>query len=194
MPLATLLDGRTLTLVEQAGAGLGLPAAVLGVMRPWLAAQALQLAAQGRAGVQAEQSADALLTASAVGRGIEVRHEYATTGAVIEALDSLPIPAQVDYLRWTLDNLDAEEASRRYERWARGDLKVAEAEAADVAVSYPSLHRDFLVPRNEGWIQRIRASLDHQESAFIVVGLGHMLGPTSIPELLAREGLALTRI
>lgn len=195
-PLATRLEAEDRRRVEAAAALTGTPAALLAPVRPWLAAQLLRMAAESAAGTPQESSAEAVLTARARQLGIPVHSEFATPEALFRWFAALPPPAEVEYLRLTLDDLDAgpDAAAARHQRWAAGDLAFEEEHALPVSHAYPAFYEYMVVSRNRDWVPRIEELLHSRVPAFIVAGTGHLLGPSNLLDLLAAAGLPPGRI
>ena len=55
----------------------------------------------------------------------------------------------------------------------------------------PGVYQRLLVARNRRFAARIEAMLQGSGRAFVVVGVGHLVGPDSVPALLRRDGVAV---
>jgi uncharacterized protein YbaP (TraB family) len=195
-PLDSWLSPPDQARVAALGAVLGVQAPSLAAARPWLAVQMLQGAANASRGLKPEHSPDGLLTARAAELGIPIRSEFPTTGDNLAAFASLPRDAEVQFLLWTLDSIEAGPAAAdaRQRRWAIGDLSLEEADAPAVQSRYPDFYAHLVIARNHGWVPRIQQLVETRTPALVLVGAGHMVGPESIPELLAAQGLPLERV
>ncbi len=107
----------------------------------------------------------------------------------------LPRQAEIEFLRVTLDDLEADpdRDRARADAWLAGDLELEHAQAAMLHRAYPAFYRHLAVARNQAWVPRIRALLDSGRRAFIVVGIGHLVGPASLIEQIEHAGLLARR-
>ena len=55
----------------------------------------------------------------------------------------------------------------------------------------PRLYRRLVTNRNRAWVATIEGLLKGSEQALIVVGVGHLVGPDSVPAMLRRRGFAV---
>lgn len=106
---------------------------------------------------------------------------------------------QLSALRTAVAIHDLEEAlhARDTMRCELGQLR-ASYEAGDTAVMerllvVPQTQATLLDARNAKWLPQIEGYFA-TGGAFVAVGLGHLLGPTGIPALLARDGYSVERI
>jgi hypothetical protein len=95
-----------------------------------------------------------------------------------------------------LDEIEADQAEerRRAERWLDGEIAGEEEDAARIRRIYPAFYEHLAVSRNRAWLPRIERMLDAGIRAFIVVGIGHLVGPGSLPEQLERAGIQIRRL
>jgi uncharacterized protein YbaP (TraB family) len=195
-PLDTRLTSTTRSRLGAAAAELGVPWALLAPMRPWLAAQALRMASDARRGVDPTTAPESVFRTRASQARIPIRSEFATAAALMEFFGALPPQAEIDLLSLELDDITADVAAvrRRAELWLQGDLTYEEEHAAMVQRNYPALYEHGVVARNEAWLPRIEALLQSETPAFIVVGVGHMVGSGSLREQLSQAGIDLQRV
>ncbi len=194
-PLESRLTADELTRVYAAGEELGVAREVLAPFRPWLAGQVLKMASQSQRGVSYDSSPDDVFRACAERAGIPIRAEFDSTESLVELFTNLPRRAEVELLLMDLDDLEQDpvQDERRAKAWLRGELQLEIAWADEFFRSYPMLHAHVGAARNRAWVPRVERVLDAGIKAFIVVGIGHMLGPASIPELLGSAGIQLRR-
>lgn len=88
-----------------------------------------------------------------------------------------------------------EEFAAMLAAWARGDERaIADTFDKELKES-PGLRDALLVRRNAAWADAIKARLDDTPGTILVaVGAGHLAGPDSVQEMLARRGLKVTRV
>ena len=56
----------------------------------------------------------------------------------------------------------------------------------------PALKSRLLIERNRRWIARIKEMIASDETHFVTVGVGHLVGEDSIVTLLRAEGFGVT--
>jgi uncharacterized protein YbaP (TraB family) len=189
-PLATWLSEAERARVDAAAEATKTNRGLLAACRPWLAAQILKMAHESRAGVQAEQSAENVLSKEAQRIGIPVRSEFGSAEGAMRIFAGMPRDAEVQYLRWTLDSVEAgpEQMARFAEAVAKGDLVASEGDTEAMRRNYPALHEYLVADRNRAWIARIREMFANRTRAFIVMGGGHLVSHDGVVELLRRAG------
>ncbi len=172
---------------------LGVSSEALDAMRPWLADATLSVAADTRSGALAsegvERRIDALASSSVKRRALE------TAADQIGVLAGGSMAEQIDLLGVTLDDID--EKPDRYsvlvEAWTRGDMATLRHEALDpLRAASPRAYRALITERNQRWAKEIERRLRRGGDIVIVVGVGHLIGPDSVPSLLRAAGLSVS--
>jgi uncharacterized protein YbaP (TraB family) len=165
-------------------------------MRPWLLAQVIAQLEFAAAGYEPERGVDAWFLRRAVAEDKPV--------AQLESLDeqlagfgALPASVEAALLRAMLTQIPAFLATTReiLSAWERGDearlLELLLGSRDDPALA--AFHRAVFVERNQRMAARLAALADDGHARFVVVGTGHLIGPESIPELLAAWGFEVER-
>ena len=57
--------------------------------------------------------------------------------------------------------------------------------------SAPGVYRSLVVARNRRWVDAIMDRLNGKGEAVMVVGVGHLVGPDSVPALLRARGVSV---
>ena len=162
------------------------PVEALFSVRPW--AVELMLPAPGPPATLWQPGVDAAVLARARADSLEIL-TLETVAEQVAAFAGAPEAEQVASLmaavrlqgRGTIDR------SGLVEAWAQGDEAALAAVAAEMP---PSVLRD----RNAAWVPQIEALLARDgEDAFVVVGVGHLVGPDSVVAMLRARGYAVTR-
>jgi uncharacterized protein YbaP (TraB family) len=194
-PLADWLTPEDRGRVDAVASEAGLDRAILAPLRPWLASQVLTMASESKRGIDRESSPEAVLRALAQRRGLRVRHEFPTPESVARFFSELPRAAEVELLRVTLDNLQAhpERDRQRAAAWLEGDLDLEHAHAVEARRRYPAFYEHLALARNRAWLPRVTALLDVGNRAFLVVGVGHVVGPGSLIEEIEAAGMRARR-
>jgi len=143
-------------------------------------------------GFPAEQGVDRRFLDAAAGRKPVIALEsYALQ---LDLYDGFPDRVQEMMLLDLLEPEDPYETGVLVDAWARGD------EQAFVDLLFPEddrweVYRErFFFERNENMARRLGALARDGKERFVVVGVGHMVGPRGIPALLADQGFEVERI
>jgi uncharacterized protein YbaP (TraB family) len=170
--------------------GCGVSVEGLDRLRPWLAEITLSLAVYRQAGAVQEEGVERQIAGLVP---VQVpRHAFETAEQQIGFLSNASLPDQIASLEETLGELDEGPAS--YERvvtvWMAGDAKGIVREALNPMIkAAPGVYQSLVVARNRRWVDQIRARLDGKGEAVMVVGVGHLVGPDSVPALLRAQGI-----
>ena len=161
-------------------------------LRPWLAELVLSLATYKTEGVSAEDGVERQLLRSAPAG---IRHEaFETPREQIDFLSSASPADQIASLEETLGELDDGSASynRLLKAWLAGDVGALRREALDPLIkTAPRVYRALVVERNHRWVEAIESRLKQPGEAVMVVGVGHLIGPDSVPALLRARGVVV---
>lgn len=160
--------------------------------KPWMASLRIGMTTLDRLGFSAARGIERHLGARIGSRrtvGLE------TTAESLGILDSLS-PMEQDQLVATAIR-DARTAPTRIaqlaEAWHEGDAASLDALLREGFKDFPQLRRRLIDDRNAAWLPKIRSLLNGSENAIVIVGSGHLAGPDSLVDLLAKEGVALTQ-
>jgi uncharacterized protein YbaP (TraB family) len=194
-PLNNWLNPSDRERLSQAAKIAGVPEDSLQPFRPWLAGQALEGAFFGAQGLNG-RNADQVLVSEAAEAGIPVSSEFATKEDAARWFSDLPPEQEVQYLRYTLDEIltGHDEDQRIYADWAAGKDARAADSVAKLKRLYPELYRTLTVSRNRAWVPLIRSMLTQPKPTMVVVGIYHLVGPDSIQAQLHADGLRVRRI
>lgn len=195
-PLSSLLSAEEQADLDAAARQVGVTAAQLDPLRPWLAALQLTMAAVTKAGYLPENGGDQVLHARAAATGKPIKG-FETMPQQINLIADMSEPAQLAMLRSGLKEFEQapEFLGRMVEAWARGDV-----EALDVLIGQemkaesPEMYAVMLTRRNADWTDQIVALLDGSGTVFISVGAGHLTGADSVQAMLARRGVAVEEV
>lgn len=114
----------------------------------------------------------------------------------LDLFNALPHPVQDSLLRRTIAGAPGAAARTRalIQAWARGDTERLEAlSAADLAAT-PALAERLVKARNRAWAARLDTRMARPGRIFVAVGVGHLIGPDSLPDLLADRGYTVRRL
>ncbi|HLK26186.1 MAG TPA: TraB/GumN family protein [Caulobacteraceae bacterium] len=161
-------------------------------LKPWLAEITLSLAVYAQAHAAADQGVERQI--DAVTPQAVPRRALETTEQQIGYLSDAPLPDQVASLEETLGELS--DGPQSYEKvveaWMAGDARGLVREALrPMMKEAPGEYRSLVVARNERWVDEISDRLNGSGEAVMVVGVGHLVGPDSVPALLRARGISV---
>ena len=166
----------------------GLQVSLLDRLRPWYADLALSVASYKLADAHSETGVEQILSAA---NPAVPRQAFETVAEQIGFLADVPEKDQIDSLRETFGEVETGPAfyKRLVEAWLSGDVKALRKEALEPMLKEaPGEYRALVADRNKRWIGRIEQRANGQGEAVMVVGVGHLIGPDSVPSLLRRDG------
>jgi uncharacterized protein YbaP (TraB family) len=190
--LTSYLSRADQALLARVAARVGLPMETLQPMRPWYAEMLISVAevqrVGGRQALGVEEQISGGLPPTTRRRAFETAAQQVTMFA-----DASP-REQAASLVMSLRELeeDPEGFSKLQKAWVDGDVGFLAQEAvAPMKQKAPRLYRRWVTTRNRAWTATIEGLLKGSEQAFIVVGVGHLIGPDSVPAMLRRKGFAV---
>jgi uncharacterized protein YbaP (TraB family) len=190
---ATRLDMETRAKMRAALRTLGLPANSMNAVRPWFAALTLTVARMQMLGYLPEFGIERHFLDRAGHKRVGALETLEQQVAVFR---DLPDDTQVEMLRQTLRDFDSLEQmlTDLFAAWRRGDARAVDALAlAPMRRDYPGLYEAVITRRNRHMTDRIADMLARDGNVFVVVGVGHLVGPDSIVQLLRKRGFTVTR-
>ncbi len=170
--------------------------AAIDPMRPWLAAAMLAAADVANSGYSSEDGVDAVLLKHAQTANRPV-HGLETAPDQLKGLSSMPPAIGLRMLRNVLKGGDSARttADRVAKAWINGDLAALAAQTnSDDPATDDALATAVFKTCNAAWANRIMTLVAGNESAFVTVGAGHLVGPGNLHELLEARGIHLNRI
>ena len=193
--------GRTLSsylapadrpLLARTAQRLGLPMSTLQPYQPWYAEILISLVDLQRRGGRADLGVEEQISARVPPRAR--REAFETAAQQIAMFADLPVALQTRALVDTLKEMEEkpDAFTQLQQAWVNSDLAFIEREAlTPMRTEEPALYRRLVVARNRAWIGRIEGLLRGSEKALIVVGVGHLIGPDSVPAMLRKRGYAV---
>lgn len=183
--LAAHLTPEMLRRLHDAAVRVGLTPSVVDGMRPWLADATLSVASDARTGALTSQGVERQI--DAIAASTARHHALETVGDQVGALADGSIAEQIDLLAVTLDELELKPDAYRtlVSAWVAGDVAAIRVEALDpLHAASPRAYRALITDRNRRWARRIERRLARPGRLVVVVGVGHLVGPESLPFLL----------
>jgi len=171
------------------------------LMKPWMIASLLTVREFEAQGYQAELAVDAWLAQQAHGRGQKVMELESVQGQMA-LFGRMPLADQALFLQECIDAIeDKEQAGDAREiarAWATADQaaleRIAAKTAADTTYSGKFVSQVLLAGRNPALAARIAALLKSERRSVAAIGVLHLVGAGSVPELLRAQGLLVERV
>ena len=179
---------RVFRLLERAG----MSADELQGRKAWLANLFLSQLIDRMNDVSGAAFPDTILRQRAEAQGMGVFSEWRDIGELVEYSVGLQETTQLQMLGKALD--DSESYGARLDAWVQGDLEALSKVADATAINYPDAHRVVNVERSKRWVARIRAMLADDDTEFVAIGVGHLVGPDNLLEQLRAAGLDVQRV
>jgi len=191
------LAPRLALALQQAGVD---PASVA-AYKPWLIATVLAVSEYTRLGYDSALAVDTKLAALAREQRVKVI-ELESIDAQLALFDSLPLAAQWDFLDETVTDLATGkhegEARAIAQAWASADRAALDAIAAkleaDPGVSARFMREVLLDGRNGALADGIIALMGRDNNSVAAIGILHLIGRRSVPELMREKGMKVERI
>jgi uncharacterized protein YbaP (TraB family) len=179
----------------------GLDASSMLGFKPVLLATMLTLAEYTRQGYRSDLSSDAWLARQARRRHVRVL-ALESLGGQLALLDRLPVPDRWRFLDEMMDTIDSgaqrAEAQEVVRAWSTADRAALDRIAAqcerDGSVSGRFVMQVLLKERNVGLAERLLQLLRSEDRTVAAIGVLHLLGTGSVPELLAQKGVTVERL
>lgn len=178
---------------------LGMPFEQVATLKPWLVTNLLMGLDLERQGYQRQHGIEFFLLAQA--RTKEVQ-ELESAEYQMSLFDGMSDADQEQYLRENLADWEEGELQRKahalIDAWASADSDAQErllrASLAEKTLSADFTHRVLLDKRNPEMADKIGALLKTGETAFVAIGLLHLLGENGVPALLRRSGYEVEKL
>jgi uncharacterized protein YbaP (TraB family) len=194
-PLSSRLTAAENEALTRAIAPIGIPAAAIDRFEPWFASMMLSVTAAQRAGLDAANGPETVLTRAAAARRMPVG-ELEGFEWQIRLFDNMPEPLQLAALRASLRevNADAGELAAMLDSWSSGDVEAVARGLDEMDSGPPIMRRIMLTNRNAAWARWIHDRLARPGTVFIAVGAAHLAGRDSVQAVLAAHGISSERV
>lgn len=189
--LSSLLTPEGRARLDRVCGRLGISPAAVDRLRPWYADVTLGVVTLMRQGATVSAGVERTLADAAPGA---TRRSFETSTQQIAFFADAPLADQLASLEDTLKQLDEDPAfyDRLIDAWATGDTKAIEdlglTPMKQVSVR---LYDQLIVQRNRRWVETIAERMKGSGETVIVVGVGHLVGPDSVPALLRARGFTV---
>lgn len=176
------------------------PASVAG-MKPWLLASVLTISEFAAQGYDTALAVDAFLSKQAHARHLPVV-ELESAASQMKLFDRMTAGEQLRFLEESIDGIEDEKEARQSreiaQAWRTADAAALDALAKeaedDQTFSGRFVQKVLLDERNPGLADSIVKLLGREHHSLAAIGVLHLIGADSVPELLRKRGLSVERI
>ena len=199
--IKNFVTAATMARLTEALHAVGITVASVAHLKPWLIANILMGLELQRSGYERSQGNEFVLLEDAQARGTTVI-ELESADYQLALFDTLSPEQSERYLLESLaalaDGTSLRKARSTIDAWASGDGSALDALLRE-AIDGDSVTADFtrkvlLGKRNPVMAERIEHLMQEKRTAFVGVGLLHMLGTDGLPRLLAQRGYHVERM
>ncbi len=164
-------------------------------LESWALAIVIGQAAANAGGLSADHGVETRLIAAFRDRDAQIGG-LETAAAQLALFDALPAPAQDRMVSAELDALAEARARARamLSAWASGNKPALEGLIADAIAKTPEIAQPVIYARNRAWAANLAQRMARPGDVMLVVGAGHLVGPGSLIDELARRDLRAVRL
>lgn len=193
--LASRLTPEEKTRYLKALSDMGLPAATMDQLDPWMVAITLSVAPLERLGYDQNIGVEKTLEKEARAAG-KTLTGLETAEQQLGYFDTLPEQAQLVYLNTTVAELPKVESEFNLllRNWAEGKPDALAEQMNASLEATPELAKALLFDRNARWADWVVKRMEQPGTVFMAVGAGHLAGKDSVIDLLNQRQLTVTRI
>lgn len=186
----------TYELIKKESGRLGIPLELINKQKPWFLALTFESLELLKLGFDPSYGIDSYFLSKAKGKKIL---ELESLDYQIKLLSKFSDNDQELFLLFTLKDLDTlgEEADQLIRAWTSGDTKGIESiltKAVTEDNRMSSIYEKLIFERNISMTSRIEDFLKKEETYFVIVGAGHLVGNKGIVEMLKGKGYLVEQL
>ena len=183
------LDGHTRQLLERKMSVLGLPLEQFARFKPWLISLTLATLELQRLGFNPHYGLDVHFFNKASTDAKEIGF-LESADFQLNLLGNMVKKDQIAFLNQTLKDLEVvnELAADLVKFWKTGNANGLHGLLYRSFKDYPDIHDRLLIQRNKKWVEEIEVLMQENKNVLFVVGVGHLVGPESVVDLLRKKG------
>lgn len=172
----------------------GMSPAALEPYRPWLAYLTLTVVSVQAAGFDPTSGVETIMMAQTE----DAKERYFETAEEqIRFFADMPDEVQAQLLVTVVEQIEEgpEVLTNMANAWRAGDIETLNEIVNDSLVEVSDeVYQTLIVKRNKAWVEEIKALMEGDEEAVIIVGAGHLIGADGVPTLLEAEGIKVERV
>jgi uncharacterized protein YbaP (TraB family) len=183
------LDGSTRRSLQNKFSELGLPLEHFAKFKPWVVALTLASLELQRLGFDPNYGIDVYFFHKAMKDGKEIAF-LETAEYQLNLLAKMDEQDQRSFLNQTLRDLKlaSQLANDMVSYWKTGDADSLHALLFKSFKDYPNIHDRLLIQRNRKWVLEIENLIRENKNVLLIVGVGHLVGPDGVLDLLRKKG------
>jgi uncharacterized protein YbaP (TraB family) len=171
------------------------------MMKPWLLASLLTVSEFAAQGYEAALAVDAHLSQQAHAAGKKIV-ELESADSQMALFDKMTPAEQLTFLQEAISGIEdqeqADQARQIAQAWRSADAAALDALALkaeqDATFSGRFVQKVLLEGRNPALADGIVKLMGRENNSVAAIGVLHLVGKTSVPELLRKRGLSVERI
>lgn len=188
---------ETYDLIKRESKALGMPLELVRMQKPWILALSFQAMELMRLGYDPQQGVDYHFLARAQGKKRIL--ELESLEEQLTFLSGFSERDQEQFLLYTLKTLSSlgSQVESVVQAWSSGDVQAMESILSEAALRDASLAlilRKLLDERNVKMASKIEGYLNSNETYFVIVGAGHLVGKSGIVELIRSKGYGVEQL
>lgn len=189
------LDEATARALRATAEELGMPASVMGRLKPWFAGVTITGLALRDAGFDAESGVDMRLQRRAVAADKTII-TLETVEEQLRLLADLDEATQVAFLEQAIAerNTIRDMADQLVAAWESGRAESLNALVNEQLRAEPELAERLLYARNEQWFAELERLAEDGATVMVVVGAGHLVGTRGLVQLFADDGYRVKQL
>lgn len=193
--LGEVLDPETRRFIDAYLESTGLPFSAFEGMKPWMAALALTSIELMKAGFSAEAGVDFHLARRAAEDGKKIG-AFETADYQIGLFSEMDDESSRAFLRYTLMDIGTvvSQLEMVTEAWKTGDVETLNTLLTEAFSEEPELFDRMVNVRNRAWMPQVEQLLSEGETAMVVVGALHLVGPGGLIEMLRDQGYQVEQL
>ncbi len=194
--LSERMDSLNQKLLFAAAHNADVPLRAIDNFKPWLVTDMLIIAAAEKGGLKSKNSADTVLRAKAISAQKTIR-SLDTMNTYIEAVALQPDWVQMQALEDTIANFDTIVGDMKgvNAAWLVGNTDMLETDLIYPAKKRsPEMYKALFLDRNLKWARTLDEFMEGDSRGMVVVGIGHLVGPDSLPNQMRELGYDVERV
>lgn len=176
-------------------------AASVAAMKPWLLASVLTISEFSNQGYSTALAVDSYLSQQAHKRGQQVV-ELESAESQMALFDSMDAAQQLIFLQEAIAGIESREQASQAraigDAWRHADAAALDALASkaeqDDSYSGRFVQKVLLEGRNPALADGMQRLMQQSDNAVVAIGILHLVGQYSVPELLRQRGLKVERL
>lgn len=186
---------ETYSMLDKKLTEIGLSVAQLNRLRPWMCALTLVLFELQKMGLDPQYGIDQYFFNKAHRDKKEMVFLESNEYQLSLFADMNP-QEDASFLQQTLKDLEVIKTmfADIVRAWERGDAPRLGSILNISFKDHPDIYNRFLAQRNKEWVAKIEDLITQGDTAFVVVGAGHLVGPDNLLQLLRGRGYTIEQI